>query len=88
MFVVAEDFVGATAVEDREGAAAFANCPDFVAKSRASNPPLFAPEPLAERVDDRVGQALPGARRQFAREPVGLRMLDAEGHMSRLLSRI
>lgn len=41
----------------------------------------LAGKPLAEGIDDRLGESLACASREFPRQPVGLRMLDAKRHI-------
>jgi len=46
----------------------------------------FSFETLAKRVNDHIGERLTGTLRQRSRQPIGVRVFDAQGH-SYLISR-
>jgi hypothetical protein len=81
--VIAKDLVRWTLVEERQRGAVPANLHHVV--DQALNGlvfALFSLKTLAKRVDDGLGECFSGPLREGAREPVSVRIFDAEWHKS------
>ncbi len=79
MLVIPDDLVGRAVVEHREAGDLRHDSLDL-GQDGVWVPTGLADEPLPDGFRDRLGDGLAGRARQLARQPVGVGVLDAEGH--------